>query len=777
MRKKRNIELTNLQANGRQNTHPLHFFGTIGNIHSFIEGVEMSYPFILRSRFGLLFRYSIILLMAFFALSACQVSNIDPVQGTETSTLVPTITPMIIPSETPTSAPTASPTATWIASPVSPGTATPTATPTETAIPTAIASPVLVGTATPDLPVGIGTAAPVSGEPITVDNADQLVELARYGTPVVWDIQITMDQSKLFVTTSAGVLILDTDTRDEIASFDIMGRRPYSSNIYPDQSGDYFLVITREDAQVWSLDGEILWQLGELPDGYTSAAISPEGELVVIGYEILRSGTSEMMDPFFDVYDTVTSEIVFSERGSSPIFSPDGRLLAVDFDRSVWVWDTDAWEKVTSLFLDETWNTKRIFSPDSQFIAIAHPDQVELWRLEDRKMVRVISGFENREYAPHVMYGLGGRMILIQDQYRQSENDILIITVWDTVTGELINTQPVNEEWGTLHWLDHDNQVITYTYQTALNEFQNVGDQPAMGFYPDNNLFVLNRSQNLEDHLCSISPVSGDLSCETAFEWHLISDLTRQQYTVLDVDDQHAALYAGDGETEDALIILQHDGLFIPELMLSRQGKFVYSTYAGPKIVDIQTGERIKQWDASSRRIIASHDERYLAFFMTDRGRRIFISSYRLIVYDLVNHVEAYRKNVTDADLSEAFTFLPDNRFVFVTEQHHKKTEMMDLQLNVVDLETRKSTELLSHQLQDEPYLSAISMEVSPDESMAVVGLTNGVLILFDFETGEEIADWQAHSDEIINLAFSSDGSMLASSGRDGFIRLWGIWP
>jgi WD40 repeat protein len=52
-----------------------------------------------------------------------------------------------------------------------------------------------------------------------------------------------------------------------------------------------------------------------------------------------------------------------------------------------------------------------------------------------------------------------------------------------------------------------------------------------------------------------------------------------------------------------------------------------------------------------------------------------------------------------------------------------------------------------------------------PDES--------GVIDVRDAETGESVRSWHGHDVDVNDVAFSSDGSMLATTGDDGAVRVW----
>ncbi len=66
-------------------------------------------------------------------------------------------------------------------------------------------------------------------------------------------------------------------------------------------------------------------------------------------------------------------------------------------------------------------------------------------------------------------------------------------------------------------------------------------------------------------------------------------------------------------------------------------------------------------------------------------------------------------------------------------------------------------------------------VEFSPDSKRIAVGQKDGKVLLWNCQTGEQDLQGEAHQGAIAGLAWSADQSMLASSGVDGFLRIWKI--
>lgn len=65
----------------------------------------------------------------------------------------------------------------------------------------------------------------------------------------------------------------------------------------------------------------------------------------------------------------------------------------------------------------------------------------------------------------------------------------------------------------------------------------------------------------------------------------------------------------------------------------------------------------------------------------------------------------------------------------------------------------------------------------SPDAKTIVTGGTEPVIQLRDAATGELTGKLEGHTDQVHALAFSADGTLLASAGQDKFFLIWQVRP
>ena len=65
----------------------------------------------------------------------------------------------------------------------------------------------------------------------------------------------------------------------------------------------------------------------------------------------------------------------------------------------------------------------------------------------------------------------------------------------------------------------------------------------------------------------------------------------------------------------------------------------------------------------------------------------------------------------------------------------------------------------------------------SPDGTQIATAGHTGELHLWDAETGERMASYLGHQTTVHTIAFSPDGQYLASGGRDGLVYIWPVKP
>ena len=78
--------------------------------------------------------------------------------------------------------------------------------------------------------------------------------------------------------------------------------------------------------------------------------------------------------------------------------------------------------------------------------------------------------------------------------------------------------------------------------------------------------------------------------------------------------------------------------------------------------------------------------------------------------------------------------------------------------------------EISNREFYESWYLAA---DVSPDGKTAAAGAVDSLLILIDVETRKYKRLFGGHSSSVKSVAYSPDGTRLASGGEDGTAMIW----
>lgn len=606
-------------------------------------------------------------------------------------------------------------------------------------------------TPVPASPTPTPTPTSLQLEPITAENAGRLQEIMRWGAPVVWDVVLSGDGQVLAAATSGGALLFDAQTQEKLFEIPIV---PLQQNgVAINQDGSRIVLVTRTDVQFFDLSAQTSLILRTFPNGTDqqwwfrpTAAISPDGNLAVMGYQAeSEAGVLNL----FDVYDAATGEVVFSERGSNPVFSPVGDLLAVEFDRSVWFWNLEDWTRRTNIFLDETWNTRHVFSPDGALTAVSRPEQVEIWRLADRRLIRVIEAFQQEDYPPRIVFSPDSSLIGIWETGEE-------VSVWEVDSG---NRKNVAKLPGVGDIVLNDQGEVSFLEAPDLGHSNiQLGFQLDFRFLEDGSLLAINNHWLPEWHNeACLYFMDGSFACieRQGIENEFVADMDGNIYEITG---------AGSGNAQIWL-----DEELIAELAIEPGWPLrIVDGY----LINIWNSTRnlmhIEVWDLETQ-----NNQRYVtgeypaAMQVSNDGRWLAILARKwngreLLVFELPGLELVYLHMLEG--LPEAITFSEDStRLLFAEGDSIPK-------IIVLALESRTAQTILP--LVGTAKITALLMW----DGLLAAGFDSGALMMIDPEVKETIAECMPHGEAIVRIAISPAYSRIATSSLDGFVVIQRNW-
>lgn len=592
-------------------------------------------------------------------------------------------------------------------------------------------------------------------EPITADNVNQIVELARLGKGYISDIQYLSDGKTISIVTSIGIYLYDSKTLKELS-------------------------ILAEDI------------------GSGSVAFSPDGKkaAISVGIETIQ------------IWDVSLNEKILDLEGHEKMvrrlsFSPDGKHIATSSDdKTIRIWDSE-----TGAELNRYENIEYLscldYSPDGTKL-------IYKWYNSPLTMIDPLTGEEissldlGEENISNLQFSPDGTQII------GSDFDGLI-TIWDAETGDTIHQLEGHAEYifdltyspdgSMIASSSRDNTFRLWSAETGLEFF--VSEEPQFGvnsiaYSPDSKSVLISTWDGL---LKMRDGISGELLAE-------IQDFTKSPWTISysPTGETLAAVYLNGFEIRDA----QTWQLLKRWDKKENDGYFIGFSGDGSKIA-VKDEDAIKILDAESLTLINSFElpvSDVGGTSISPVGSQVAFSagtypSYTLWILDPVS--SEFKKITSQPSFISGFSFSPDGsvlvsilggaitfwdtvtfeeikridgynnaeRAVFSPNGSEIYISQRGGSVVVIDVESGKEARPITVKNLEGYSYSVPNVVFSKDGSFFVVGGYN-VMQLFDTKTAEELLTIESHKGLMNAVDISPDGKTIVSSSS-GTVRFWGI--
>jgi WD40 repeat protein len=466
---------------------------------------------------------------------------------------------------------------------------------------------------------------------------------------------------------------------------------------------------------------------------FESVTLSPDGQLLISGDV---EGTLRW-------WNAATGRVVFEqekahlERITALAFSPDGKtLLSAGFDRTLRFWDAATRRPVRKL--DAIGEPRSmLYSPDGRRIVLHGRSEMA---------GRIINAETGKDEPP-----------LIGHRHR-------ITAMKLSPNGKLLATGTYGEDKLRLWDLAGSRQLFEVDAGADAIEFTPNGTHAVA--YSRDRLFALNVSSgevhwlDTDEAGCSSIAISPDGKMLFAS----ISQVHRD-------NDRRATRITKFLRTWDTMSwkpIKTFDGLEASPAAISQDGRYFAGAAYQVEIVsgDVLTKARsIKLWDARTMQELANipntgERQIYSLAFAPD-GNSLAIAEdeapVRVVEVPSGKVLHVLPRPEPNSGGSVRFvSFSPDGKVLMAGPYRHE----------FWDAATGKHLRSIEAESQ---------FALSPDWKRMVTGARDGHVRLWDLANGEELVQWQAHDDEVRQLAFASDGWTVVSASNDCTALVWDL--
>ncbi len=596
-----------------------------------------------------------------------------------------------------------------------------------------------------------------------------LEAVARFGRGSVSATAISPDGNIFAVASRIGVWLYNVHTDDFIRLIAVEGTGLLSVVTFsPDgtriATGDWDGIAT-----VWDVANGTELAIFTKTDYISSVAFSPDGMFLGTGS---RDGKAALWD-----IDTGAARWTVSHTDCVPsvTFSPDGKFLA-----------TASWDSTANIWNVETGEKRWRFS---------HPKKKVNITFESGNVETFENGGINR-----IAFSQNGQLFVTGGRFEGSNGGCT--TLWDVESGEAI-WDFTHEESVTSFAFSSDNRYMETRFWSGETDVRCIADGTSTSFHKgtlakSTREVPLNHPRDLYGWLVNFSPDGKHLvSMASSSSIKTWSAKSGENIKTIDRDVDAGQAKSLTFTTEGNYIGLSRSGdtatLWVDEeqmAVFSCEGNITAAAISLDSTL-VATGcvdGMIYLWNVETQVLLHTfigHTGLINALaFSPDKtclvsagGHKMEIKEQDGEVYifcdgnnpgDQTAKVWDIRTGTEIASLQhptgvQEVVFSPDGKCLATSSE---------INVNLWDIKTWKKNVTLED-------VRAESFVFSPNNSLLAVGGRgrNAKIEIWDVETTKLIVEFSGHKSAVESVAFSPDGTLLASGGFDGVIYLWDLKP
>ena len=609
-----------------------------------------------------------------------------------------------------------------------------------------------------------GTALPLSSQEINAQNADQVVQIARWGEGIISQAVYSSDGTRIALATSTGIHLFDAK---DLAKLRTIETAYFIKSIaFSDNDRTIVAVSSHGDILKFKTDDGSF--IGGIQGGYKdlrNVRVSPDASMIALDGFRSENYTRALELISVDDGGLVTELTMdnFYSSLSSLSFSPDNRwIAAIGSDGKIYLWDARGGGFIRAMTDSVSGIYHIAFSPDSTTLgSLSNDGAITLWNVADGKHVQTYEG--HGTYIPALAFSSDGTRII----YRAGEEGMIRIrNIGDGVLANSFQNE-VGAGWGGSITVSPDGRSFLLIVQNRSISLWDI----------DRGVVVASWS-GFSDYLSTVA-ISADgkflvSDSEYGDVWQI--EQGRKVQTILATPGYNGSPIVS---KTNQLLYNSNEGASIwswtnGRLVKVRELAYIYfsegmSLSPDGAILATSNGTDIELWDTSNSSKInnlSGHTDNISDTAFSPDGSRLASASYdnTIVIWDLAAGSAEY---TLKDHLGQVYTlaFSPDGK-VLASSGYDGLIIFWD----VKDGKAVTSIEL-------PPRVYAQSLSFSPNGEILAAGSDDGAIYFWETSTGKLLHTVTGHTNTAASLAFTPDGKLLASGSYDGTIRLWGVEP
>jgi WD40 repeat protein len=504
--------------------------------------------------------------------------------------------------------------------------------------------------------------------------------------------------------------------------------------------------------------GRLIWSLED--QGRGPAAFSPDGQQVVT--------------PGSKIWETKTGRLISTSIAGNPaVYHPKSNLVAASDGEEVNLWDAGTGKLIKRFGSAKSDVNMLSFSPDGRKIAAAcgryKDNQILIWDSVSGQLLRTINGHSK---------AVSGVAFHPDNKTLVSFSHDATVKLWDSETGRLIRTHKGHDGWGGAVAFSPDGKWLASGAEgSALNLWKvDTGELARV----------------LHGPTTTIGKESGFIPepFGTAFSPNG-RYLASAGYQVVIWDLSNGRLMRSIEETAD-YIAFSPDSETIASSFLAAETVRLWKIKTGELVKEFEVKEALcLAFDSAGKRIAIGDRQASITIWDTTTGKRL----------------NSFKNPTTGDNLSEwgnkldrpsitSIAFSPDGKFI-LTGDGNKNAKLWDLTTGrpiwprekisqntgsfrlIPALFTENVRSSLPPKPEVEPDYSTC-VAFSSDQQIVALGIGSpkgspNPIYVMHAATGRVLEELNGHTGGVNSLAFSPDGKMLVSAGRDNTLRTWEV--